>query len=48
MLARDAHAEYEVALTLHALAKTCGGDSREAADLFARLGVVATPNVPLR
>jgi len=37
-LAREAHAQYEVALTLQAL-----GNPAEAGELFERLGMVATP-----
>jgi tetratricopeptide (TPR) repeat protein len=46
-LAREAQAEYEVALTLRALAETSGNGSRDADEVFERLGVVATPRVPL-
>jgi len=46
-LARERKALYELALTLEALARTIGADSAEADWLFRRLGVVATPAVPL-
>jgi predicted ATPase/class 3 adenylate cyclase len=46
-LARESDAGYEIALTLEALAATDGGHSAEAAELFERLGVIATPTVPL-
>jgi class 3 adenylate cyclase/tetratricopeptide (TPR) repeat protein len=46
-LARISKANYEIALTLKALADTYGGESAEAEEIFARLGVIATPHVPL-
>jgi hypothetical protein len=46
-LARGAGAQYEIALTLHALAETDGHRSADADELFEGLGVVATPKVPL-
>jgi class 3 adenylate cyclase len=50
-LAREAQAEYEVALTLRALAETGAPQAEEqaaeAAAIFERLGVIATPRVPL-
>jgi class 3 adenylate cyclase/tetratricopeptide (TPR) repeat protein len=47
-LAREAKAEYEVALTLRALAETGAPEhAAEAAEIFERLGVVSTPKVPL-
>jgi hypothetical protein len=46
--ARDSGSDFEAALTLHALANTGRPDCRAEADaLFARLGVVSVPNVPL-
>lgn len=48
--AREAAAPFEVALTLEALARVAPGDgsaARQAAEHFARLGVVSTPKVPL-
>src|SRR6185312_15397777 len=46
-LGREARAEYQVALTLRALAETSGGSTSESEELLERLGVVATPAVPL-
>lgn len=49
-LARDAGADYEVALTLKAMADTefAGDDAaRESGEILERLGVVALPRVPL-
>jgi hypothetical protein len=45
--ARVSDSSYEIALTLRALAETGGGDMTEADELLERLGVVATPTVPL-
>jgi hypothetical protein len=45
--ARAANAEYEVALTLHAVAETSGVDDGRATEILARLGIVSTPSVPL-
>ncbi len=45
--ARSAGAEYEVALTLRAVAETSGADDGGAAQILHRLGVVSTPSVPL-
>jgi tetratricopeptide (TPR) repeat protein len=46
-LAREAGADYDVALTLRALADTGGGDRKEADEIFTRLGIVAAPSIPL-
>ncbi|HET7856935.1 MAG TPA: tetratricopeptide repeat protein [Gaiellaceae bacterium] len=49
-LARGLEAEYEVALTLEALARTrlgLPGAGAESKEMLARLGVLATPPVPL-
>jgi hypothetical protein len=49
-LARGLGADYEVALTLEALARTRLGDPEAEAEsqtIFERLGVVSTPRVPL-
>jgi tetratricopeptide (TPR) repeat protein len=46
-LARAWRAPYELALTLRALAESCGERSAEADEIFERLGVVTTPHVPL-
>jgi class 3 adenylate cyclase/tetratricopeptide (TPR) repeat protein len=40
-------AEYEVALTLRAIAETSGVDDGRATEILDRLGVVSTPSVPL-
>ena len=45
--ARAANAEYEVALTLRAIAETSGVDDGQGTDILNRLGVVSTPSVPL-
>jgi predicted ATPase/class 3 adenylate cyclase len=45
--ARSADRQYELALTLRAIAETGGGDGSEAAALLEQLGVVSTPRVPL-
>ncbi|MEO5574683.1 MAG: tetratricopeptide repeat protein [Gaiellaceae bacterium] len=45
--ARAANAEYEVALTLRAIAEASGADDGQAAEILRRLGVVSTPRVPL-
>jgi tetratricopeptide (TPR) repeat protein len=46
--ARDLEAEYELALTMHALAQTGASEYAPLADVvLGRLGVVATPYVPL-
>ena len=45
--ARAANAEYEVALTLRAIAETSGVDDGQATAILQRLGVVSTPSVPL-
>jgi tetratricopeptide (TPR) repeat protein len=45
--ARTADAQYELALTLRAVAETSGADAKEAAAILERLGVVSTPSVPL-
>ena len=45
--ARVADEQYELALTMRAIAKTSGGDSAEADEILARLGVVQIPRVPL-
>jgi tetratricopeptide (TPR) repeat protein len=45
--ARAANAEYELALTLRAIAETSGGDDGQGAEILARLGIVSTPSVPL-
>jgi class 3 adenylate cyclase/tetratricopeptide (TPR) repeat protein len=45
--ARAADAQYELALTLRAIEETSGVESPEAAEILQRLGVVATPRVPL-
>jgi len=45
--ARSANAEYEVALTLRAVAETSGADDGRSAEILRRLGVVSTPPVPL-
>ena len=49
-LAREAASEYDVALTLRALADTGAGDASAGAEAdatFARLGVATLPRVPL-
>jgi class 3 adenylate cyclase/tetratricopeptide (TPR) repeat protein len=38
---------YELALTLRAVADTSGADDEEANAIFERLGIVATPRIPL-
>jgi tetratricopeptide (TPR) repeat protein len=45
--ARAANAEYELALTLRAIAETSGGDDGQGAEILSRLGIVSTPSVPL-
>lgn len=45
--ARSANAEYEVALTLLAVAETSGADDGRAEEILTRLGVISTPSVPL-
>jgi tetratricopeptide (TPR) repeat protein len=40
-------AEYELALTLRAIAETSGADDGRATEILDRLGVVSTPLVPL-
>jgi class 3 adenylate cyclase/tetratricopeptide (TPR) repeat protein len=45
--AEAAGAEYEVGLTLHAIAETSGVDDGRAAEILGSLGVVSTPSVPL-
>ena len=45
--AKAAGAEYEVALTLRAIAETSGVDDGRATEIMNRLGVVSTPPVPL-
>jgi tetratricopeptide (TPR) repeat protein len=47
--ARDAavSSPYELALTLRAVADTSGADDEEAKAIFERLGIVATPRIPL-
>ncbi|HXH89087.1 MAG TPA: tetratricopeptide repeat protein [Gaiellaceae bacterium] len=45
--AREANAEYELALTLRAIAETSGVDDGRATEILGRLGVVSTPSVPL-
>jgi class 3 adenylate cyclase/tetratricopeptide (TPR) repeat protein len=45
--AETAGAEYEVALTLRAIAETSGVDDGRATEILGRLGVVSTPSVPL-
>ncbi|MHB8641539.1 MAG: tetratricopeptide repeat protein [Gaiellaceae bacterium] len=45
--ARAADAQYELALTLRAIAETNGETSAEADAILEQLGVVATPSVPL-
>jgi class 3 adenylate cyclase/tetratricopeptide (TPR) repeat protein len=45
--ARAANAEYELALTLRAIAETSGGADGQGAEILARLGIVSTPLVPL-
>ena len=45
--ARAANAEYELALTLRAIAETSGGDDGQGSELLARLGIVSTPSIPL-
>jgi tetratricopeptide (TPR) repeat protein len=45
--AEAAGAEYEVALTLRAIAETSGVDDGRATEILNRLGVVSTPSVPL-
>ena len=45
--ARAANAEYEVGLTLRAIAETSGVDDGEADEILNRLGVVSTPSIPL-
>jgi hypothetical protein len=45
--AEAAGAEYEVGLTLRAIAETSGVDDGRATEILGRLGVVSTPPVPL-
>lgn len=45
--AEAASAEYELALTLRAIAETSGVDDGRATEILSRLGVVSTPPVPL-
>ena len=45
--AEAAGAEYEVGLTLRAIAETSGVDDGRAAEILGSLGVVSTPSVPL-
>jgi class 3 adenylate cyclase/tetratricopeptide (TPR) repeat protein len=45
--AEAAGAEYEVALTLRAIAETSGVDDGRATEILGGLGVVSTPSVPL-
>jgi class 3 adenylate cyclase/tetratricopeptide (TPR) repeat protein len=45
--ARAADEQYELALTLRAIAETGGGGSEEADEILERLGVVSVPRVPL-
>ena len=45
--ARAANAEYEVGLTLRAIAETSGVDDGQGTEILNRLGVVSTPSVPL-
>ena len=45
--ARAANAEYEVALTLRAIAETSGAEDGEGSEILRRLGIVSTPSVPL-
>jgi class 3 adenylate cyclase/tetratricopeptide (TPR) repeat protein len=45
--ARAVDAQYELALTLNAVAQTSGSDGAEAREIFERLGVVTTPVPPL-
>ena len=45
--AQAANAQYEVALTLRAVAETSGADDGGAAETLHRLGIVSTPSVPL-
>ena len=40
-------AEYELALTLRAIAETSGVDDGRATEILNRLGVISTPAVPL-
>jgi class 3 adenylate cyclase/tetratricopeptide (TPR) repeat protein len=42
-----AGAEYELALTLRAVAETSGVDDGRGAEILGRLGIVSTPSVPL-
>ena len=42
--AEAAGAEYEVALTLRAIAETSGADDGRATEIMARLGIVSTPS----
>jgi hypothetical protein len=52
-VARDANIQYEVALSLESLARLTDVEARadaarqESQAIFERLGVVATPNVPV-
>jgi hypothetical protein len=46
-LARGQGADYEVALTLEAQARTAGGEEAESKEILDRLGVLETPVVPL-
>ena len=45
--ARAANAEYELALTLRAIAETSGAQDGEGTEILGRLGIVSTPSVPL-
>jgi len=45
--AEAAGAQYEVALTLRAIAETSGVDDGRATEILARLGIVSTPSIPL-
>lgn len=45
--AEAAGAEYEVALTLRAIAETSGVDDGRAEEILRRLGVISLPSVPL-
>jgi hypothetical protein len=46
-VAREANAQYELALTLRAVAETTRGERSVADAMLTRLGVVAVPTVPL-
>jgi class 3 adenylate cyclase len=46
-LGRAAQARYEIAMTLNATAEVTGRPSVEAEELFAQLGVVSIPSIPL-